>query len=218
MLWGSREEDEDWGSREEKYAARNILTNEPSDFSNLTHANFWLAKEGEVEGQGFVVRVGNSKRKIVGVEIRNTYNTSKTNWATRTFKLEGALLKEPETPAQRSEENTAHWTPDILKLAGEWDELLSSTLEEKQTLQTFFFDGATELRYLWFHLLSFYGKGGGLHYFAPILQSGECHLVRFLNPLAFGSPKASQAATLSSAITLSFKPIRCVCLDQVDKL
>ena len=100
VLWGSREE--------EKFAASNILT-DPSDFSNSTHANYWLAKEREVEGQGFVVRVGNSKRKIVGVQIRNTYNTSEGYWATRRFKLEGSLLKEPETPAQRSKENTAHW-------------------------------------------------------------------------------------------------------------
>ena len=143
-------------------------------FSNLTHANYWLAKEGEVEDQGFVVRVGNSKRKIVGVHIRNI-NTTKTKWATRTFKLEGSLLKEPERITQRGKENTAQWTPEILKAEGEWDDLLNVTLEDNQTLQSFFFDGTTELRYLWFHLLSFYGKGGGLHYFAPILQSGECH-------------------------------------------
>ena len=170
VLWGSQEE--------EKFAARNILTNEPPDFSNSTHANYWLAKEGEVDDQGFVVRVGNSKRKIVGVHIRNT-NTSKTNWATRTFKLEGSLLKEPERIAQRAKENTAQWTPEILKAEGEWDDLLNVTLEENQTLKSFFFDETTELRYLWFHLLSFYGKGGGLHYFAPILQSGECHTFSF---------------------------------------
>ena len=169
MLWGSQEE--------ERFAARNILTNEPSDFSNSTHANYWLAKEGEVEGQGFVVRVGNSKKKIVGVHIRNTNNTS--NWATRTFKLEGSLLKEPEKIAQRSQENTALWTPEILKDAGKWDKLLVATLEDNQTLQTFFFNGTTELRYLWFHLLSFHGKGGGLHYFAPILQLGEYYTFSF---------------------------------------
>ena len=166
MLWGSREE--------EKFAARNILTDEPSELSNSTQANYWLAKEGEVEGQGFVVRVGNSKRKIVGVQIRNTYNTSKGYWATSRFKVEGSLLKEPEKPVQRSRENTPHWTPDLLKDAGEWDELLDAKLKENQTLQTFFFEGTTELRYLWFHLLGFHGNGGGLNYFAPILQSGEC--------------------------------------------
>ena len=187
VLWGSQEE--------EKFAARNILTNDPSDFSNSTHANYWLTNEGEVEEQGFVLRVGNSKRKIVGVQIRNTFNA---NWGTRTFKLEGSLLKEPERIAQRAKENTAQWTPEILKAAGEWDKLLNVALEEKQTLQSFFFDGTTELRYLWFHLLSFYGKGGGLHYFAPILQSGECHAFSFFH--------------------LILKPIRCVHVDQLDTL
>ena len=94
-----------WGSQaEEKFAARNILTNEPSDFSNSTHANYWLTKEGEVDDQGFVVRVGNSKRKIVGVHIRNT-NTNETKWATRTFKLEGSLLKEPEEGPSQEKNN-----------------------------------------------------------------------------------------------------------------
>ena len=189
VLWGSQEE--------EKFAARNILTNEPPDFSNSTHANYWLAKEGEVEDKGFVVRVGNSKRKIVGVRIRNT-NTNETKWATRTFKLEGSLLKEPERITQRAKENTAQWTPEILKAEGEWYKLLNVTLEDNQTLQSFFFDGTTELRYLWFHLLSFYGEGGGLHYFAPILQSGECDAFSFFH--------------------LIFKPIRCVHVDQLDKL
>lgn len=187
VLWGSRKND--------KFAATNILTNEASDFSNSTHSNYWLAERREVKGQGFVMRVGNSRRKIVGVHIRNTCNTSNGYWATRSFQLQGSLLKEPEiggvfkwvvskfqlvhprlaeTIAQRAKENTAHWTPDLLKTGGKWEELLNATLEDNQTqIQTFFFDSTTELRYLWFHLLSFYGKGGGLQYFAPILQSGE---------------------------------------------
>ena len=196
VLWGSKEE--------ERFAATNILTNEPSDFSNSTHANYWLAKEGEVEGQGFVMRVGNSRRAIVGVHIRNTYNNSNGYWATRTFHLKGSLLKEPERTAQRAKENTAHWTPEILEAAGDWEELLNVSLEENQmlehpSLQTFFFDVTTELRYIWFHLDSFYGKGGGLHYFAPILQSGECQ------PHSF-TP------------SVHYIPFRCVHMDQLDKL
>ena len=191
VLWGS--------SKNDKFAAKNILTDEASDFSNSTHANYWLAKRGESEGQGFVMRVGNSRRKIVGVHIRNTNNASKGYWATRTFQLEGSLLEEPERIAQRVKENTAHWTPDILKTAGIWEELLNVTLEVNQTqIQTFFFDATTEVRYLWFHLLTFYGKGGGLQYFAPILQSGEFQAYLF---------------------TYSFSLfIRCVHMDQLDKL
>ena len=56
VLWGSEED--------EKYSANNILSKE-DDFSNSTHANYWLAKKGELKGQGFILRVGNSKQKIL---------------------------------------------------------------------------------------------------------------------------------------------------------
>ena len=162
MLWGS--------SEDKKFSAENILSNE-ADFSNSTSANYWLAKENTVEGQGFVMKVGNSKRKIVGVHVRNIHNVTNGDWATKIFYLEGALLKDPETLAQRGQ---LPWTPEILKKAGRWEELLTKTLKNKQSpLQTFFFEATTEIRYLWFHLLKFHGRGGGLQYFAPILQSGE---------------------------------------------
>ena len=165
MLWGS--------SEDKKFSAENILSNE-ADFSNSTSANYWLAKENTVEGQGFVMKVGNSKRKIVGVHIKNIHNASNGEWATKIFHLEGALLKEPETVGQRGQENEPSWTPEVLKKAGPWEELLDETLEETPSLlQAFYFKNTTEIRYLWFHLVSFYGRGGGLQYFAPILQSGE---------------------------------------------
>ena len=165
MLWGS--------SEDKKFSAENILSNE-EDFSNATSANYWLAKGNTVEGQGFVMKVGNSKRKIVGVHVRNIHNASNGEWATKIFYLEGALLKEPETVGQRGQENEPSWTAEILKKAGTWEELLTKTLKNKQSpLQTFFFEATTEIRYLWFHLLRFHGRGGGLQYFAPILQSGE---------------------------------------------
>ena len=120
------------------------------------------------------MRVGNSKRKIVGVEIRNT---KKGLSQTVQFQLEGSLLKEPEQVGLR---RALAWTPGVLKAAGEWNVLLSQqTLKEESLsqanppLESFFFDVPTELRYLWFHLLGFHGDGGGLRYFAPILQSGD---------------------------------------------
>ena len=141
-------------------------------FTNTTSANFWLAERGKVEGQGFVMKVGNSRRKIVGVHA--VQNSKNKNWATKRFRLEGALLKEPDAVGQRGQENEPSWTPEVLKKAGPWEELLDETLEKDPTLlQTFFFKNTTEIRYLWFHLVSFYGRGGGLQYFAPILQSGE---------------------------------------------
>ena len=73
--------------------AKNVLSDE-EEVSNQQEANFWLAENGKTDGQGFVMRVANSKRKIVGVKIRNTYNAGKSQvWATKAFELEGSLLK-----------------------------------------------------------------------------------------------------------------------------
>ena len=150
------------------------MANEVS-FANDTIANFWLAEKGKSEGQSFVMKVGNSKRKIVGIHA--IQNSKYPSWATKRFRLEGALLKEPDKVGQRGQENQPSWTLEVLKKAGPWEELLDETLERTPSLlQTFFFKNTTEIRYLWFHLVSFYtyrGKGGGLQYFAPILQSGE---------------------------------------------
>ena len=170
VLWGSREE--------EKFAAQNVLTDE-TEFSNSTHANYWRAQKAQTEEQGFVVRVGNSKRKIVGIEVRNTKKG--LLWQTVQFQLEGSLLKEPEQVGLR---RALAWTPEVLKAAGEWEVLLSqqtlkeqSLSQENPPLESIFFDVPTELRYLWFHLLSFHGQGGGLRYFAPILQSGDLEAI-----------------------------------------
>ena len=58
-----------WGtSKNEKFLAENILSNGVS-FANPSGANFWLAEEKKVDGQGFVMKVGNSRRKIVGVHV-----------------------------------------------------------------------------------------------------------------------------------------------------
>ena len=48
--------------------------------------------------------------------------------------------------------------------------------EENPSLETFFFKATKELRYLWFHLITFNGEGGGLQYFAPIHQLGDSQL------------------------------------------
>ena len=150
------------------------------EVSTQQEANFWLAEKEITDGQGFVMKVANSKRKIVGVKIRNTFNAGKGLWAAKGFQIEGSLLKEPDTLSHQARGTNPTWTPEILKEAGSWTVLLRGTLKTKSQgqlkppLETFFFEATTELRYLWFHLLSFYGgQGGGLQYFAPILQSGN---------------------------------------------
>ena len=92
--------------------AKNVLSDE-EEVSNQQEANFWLAENGKTDGQGFVIRVGNSKRNIVGVKIRNTFNGGKSKvWATKAFKVEGSLLKEPGTVSQRAQGTSPTWTPN----------------------------------------------------------------------------------------------------------
>ena len=111
-----------WGTRESKrFTAKNVLSDE-MDFSNSTVANFWLSKakeqDGKVKGEGFVMKVGNNKRSVVGVKIRNTDSTKNGGRATEIFKLEGSLLKEPESLGQRVQEHDLSWTPEIFKESG----------------------------------------------------------------------------------------------------
>ena len=165
VLWGS--------SKDERFTAENVLSDE-IDFKNSTHANYWLAKKGKIEGEGFVVRVGTFKQKFVGVEMKNILKSNNPYQATKTFHILGSLLKEPETSSRRAEDFDMIWTSDVLLDAGSWDVLLANEkLEARSQLQRFYFEATTELRFLWFHLHSFYGEGGGLQYFAPIYQSGR---------------------------------------------
>ena len=170
VLWGT--------SFSERHLAKNVLSDE-KEVSTQQEANFWLAEKEKTDGQGFVMKVANSKRKIVGVKIRNTFNAGKGLWAAKGFQIEGSLLKEPDTLSHRARGTNPTWTPEILKEAGSWTVLLRGTLktksqdQSKPPLEPFFFGATTELRYLWFNLSSYYGQGGGLQYFAPILQSGE---------------------------------------------
>ena len=153
-----------------------------TDFSNSTFANYWLANKGKTtdkrKEEGFVLKIGNFKGKVVGVKLRNTDSKKNGGWATQIFKIEGSLL-EPETLDLRVQEHDLVWSPEVLKEAGTWDQLLEKMMkprnqsEENPSLERFFFSGTRELRYLWFHLVTFNGQGGGLQHFAPIPQLGK---------------------------------------------
>ena len=170
VLWGSNEE--------ERFSPENVLSDE-TDASNSTHANYWLAKKGKVLGEGFVVRVGTFKQKIVGVEMKNTRRSNNPYQATEKFHILGSLLKKLETSSRSAADFDKIWTPYVLLNAGSWDVLLANKkLEAGSQLQQFFFAATTELRFLWFHLHGFYGEGGGLQYFAPIRQSGRNKILK----------------------------------------
>ena len=157
MLWES--------SQDEQFAAKNLLTNDEK---------LWRAEQGEKDGQGFVMRVGNSAKKVVGATIKNTPYSRDGGWATKDFRLEGSLLRDAEILTQRTQGFNPTWTPEEFRKAGNWSVLLTRKMHNQATtpFQNFYFEASTELRFVWFHLLSFYKEGGGLQYFAPIFQSG----------------------------------------------
>ena len=168
MLWES--------SQDEQFAAKNLLTNDEK---------LWRAEQGQKDEQGFVIRVGNSAKKVVGARIRNTPYSSDGSWATMDFRLEGSLLRDAETLNQRTQGFNPTWTPGEFRKAGNWSVLLTKKMYNQVDNPTrdFYFETSTELRFVWFHVLSFYKEGGGLQYFAPIFQSGlyqtqqyTCHL------------------------------------------
>ena len=82
MLWGTRED--------ERFTAENVLSDE-TDFSNSTFANYWLANKGKTTDkrkyEGFAMKIGNFKSKIVGVKLRNTDSRKNGGWATQILSL-----------------------------------------------------------------------------------------------------------------------------------
>lgn len=118
--------------------------------------NFWLAEPGETTGQGFTVKVDSCPRLIAGVQIKNKGKGSKCccpncsyDHATRGFKVSGA--KNETEPFELLLE----------------DELVDTTGNKAASLLDFTFDKAVEVQYLRFDLVSYWGHGGGLQYFAP---------------------------------------------------
>ena len=134
-----------------KFPASNLLTLE----SVLDRQNFWLAKKGRTQGQGFTMAIGDCKSHVPGVALKNIQNR---NWATKRFRISGAL--QPRGP---------------------WQPLMEQYVEDSRTqgsapLQQFFFQEPTELHFLKFDLLDFWGLGGGLQYFSPLIDcKGALH-------------------------------------------
>ena len=134
--------------------------------SDLEEQSYWLAKAGRVKGQGFTMTIGECKKGVPGVALKNTHNGKYRNWATKRFRISGALEDD-----------------------GPWQPLLEQYLEDSRKqrpppIQQFFFQEATELHFLKFELLDYWGQGGGLQYFSPLTDcSGplQYHLVEGLS-------------------------------------
>ena len=116
------------------HSARNVLILGEEDSKCNGAPNYWLAEKKRTEGQGFTMAIGDCKAHVPGVALKNIENR---NWATKRFRISGAL--QPRGP---------------------WQPLLEQYVEDSRTqgsapLQQFFFQEPTELHFLKFDLLDF---------------------------------------------------------------
>ena len=119
--------------------------------------NFWLAERFKTIGQGFTLKLDNCTRIITGCLIKNL-GLGSGGRATKKFKVSGSLNK-----------------------SGPWKILVQDQLSDTRRLRdaqmsNFTFGEPVEIQFLKFDLVSYWGHGAGLQYFAPIpATSKEIH-------------------------------------------
>ena len=137
-----------------RFHANNVLIDSKEDSLDAQgNYNYWLAESRKKDGQGFTIKVDNCPRKIAGCYIRNT-GRGAANQAAKNFTVSGSLNKD-----------------------GPWvilaeDRLAYYSGSKPATLRELKLDEAVEVQFLKFDLVSYWGRGGGLQYFAAILTTG----------------------------------------------
>ena len=146
---------------DDRFHAKNVLVDSEEDsWDAQGNYNYWLAGEYEKDGQGFTMKVDNCPRKIAGCYIRNT-GRGAAGSSTKDFTVSGSLNKD-----------------------GPWvilaeDRLAYYTGSKPATLRELKFDDAVEVQFLKFDLVSYWGRGGGLQYFAAILTTGKYQIMKY---------------------------------------
>ena len=109
--------------------------------------NFWLAEQGKTRGESFTIKVDRCARRVQGFQIKNKGKGTDTGFATKEFLVSGSF------------EKNGPWKTLIQ------DELIDTTGGRSAELLNFTMDKPVKIK---FELVSFWGQGGGLQYFAPI--------------------------------------------------
>ena len=112
--------------------------------------NFWLAEQGKTRGESFTIKVDRCARRVQGFQIKNKGKGTDTGFATKGFLVSGSF------------EKNGPWKTLIQ------DELIDTTGGRSAELLNFTMDKPVKIKFLKFELVSFWGEGGGLQYFAPI--------------------------------------------------
>ena len=141
-----------------KYPASSLLIlGERDRMMDSGFKNYWLAK---TTGQGFIMKVDTCKRLIAGFQINNIgKGWSGHDHATKEFRVSG------------SPSEIGPWKTLVE------EQLIDTTGNKAASLLNFTFEEPVEIQFLKFDLVSFWGAGGGLQYFAPILASKQHKIV-----------------------------------------
>ena len=136
------------GDTFDTFSVSKLLTNSPKE---MFSENYWLAPH--MSPAEFVLDLGSNKT-VNMVELVNTHNGFGRDRSTKEFKVYISLSS-----------------------SGPWNEVVHETLEDSRQhsdplpVQTFPLCADSEARYVKFNLISWYGHGGGLQYFA--VKKGE---------------------------------------------
>ena len=135
-----------------RFSARNIFTLEDDRRSDI-RSNYWLAENGKAgKNQGFVLGLG-CRKMVSGVWLKNVRNPPGFDRGTKMFRLLGSSTFSD----------------------GPWKRLIGNLLEDSRKtppkVKTLMFDKPLVLRYIKFELVEYWGLGGGLQYFEPILTN-----------------------------------------------
>merc|ERR1712055_141026 len=115
----------------------------------ITTSNYWLAETRKAgKDQGFTMDLG-CKKMVAGVSLRNTHNGPYRDRSTKKLRILGSA-------------GTSN---------GPWQELLVANLEDSRQqkpppVQKLMFAKSSVVSFIKVELLEYYGKGGGLQYFA----------------------------------------------------
>jgi len=137
------------------FLASNLLSldvDRSGDGDRNSMANYWLAEEGTVEDQGFVMSLGRNST-VWGVTLRNTHDSWGRKWSTKKFRVLGGSTD-----------------------SGPWEELLVADLEDSRRqnpppVQQLRFANLAVVSFIKFELIEYWGAGGGLQYFVPIYRA-----------------------------------------------
>ena len=116
---------------------------------------YWLTPDRYI-GRGFTIKISNCSVSIAGILIRNVNHGLRR--ATKVFRIFGSLNK-TDVGEQLLEEEI---------------ENPLTTRAPAPTIETFYFNKATKVKYLSFELARYWGSiGGGLDFFGVITESGN---------------------------------------------